>query len=70
MGGAEKVRVQQEKVVDQRKLLTSSLEAMVRMNKAELTRASSAARVEHKEKLIEGPMEGYYLFISTILIFL
>lgn len=70
MGGAEKVRVQQEKLVDQRKLLTNSLETMVGMNKSELTRAPSAARVNHEEKLIEGPMESYYLFICTILIFL
>lgn len=66
MGGAEKVRVQQEKLVDQRKLLTNSPETMVGMNKSELTRAPSAARVSHKEKLIEGPMESYYLFICTI----
>lgn len=70
-----KVRVQQdqEELVDHRKLLTSSPEALVEMNNLAPSRISSDAKVDHKGKLIEESMEDcmyLYLFISTTSIFL
>lgn len=53
MGEAGKARIQEKELVDQRKLLTSSPEELVEMDKSELARTPSAARVDHKGKLIE-----------------
>lgn len=40
------------------------------MDKSELARVPSAAKVDHEEKLIEESIKSYYCFISTSLVFL
>lgn len=70
MREAGKVRVQQEEIVDQRKLLTSPPEALVGMDRSELTRAPSDARVEHEGKLTGESMEDCYLSLPTTPVFL
>lgn len=69
MGEAGKVRVHQ-KLVDQNKSLTSSCEALLRMDKTEISRAPVAAGVDNEGKLIEKSVEGCYLFIATVAVLL
>lgn len=64
VGEDGKVRVQQEEMMDPRKLLTSLPKALVG-DRSEFARVPSDATGKHRGKLMKESMENHYLFPSS-----